>query len=53
MFLSLDVEVAEDWWRKEHRLYFVGEFGKPPELVLEIVSNTEANENGEKKHKYA
>ncbi len=35
MFLSLDVEVAEDWWRKEHRSYFVWEFGKPPELVQE------------------
>jgi Uma2 family endonuclease len=53
MFLSLDVEVAEDWWRKEHRSYFVWEFGKPPELVLEIVSNTEGNEDGDKKHKYA
>jgi len=53
MFLSLDVQVAEDWWRKEHRSYFVREFGKPPELVLEIVSNTEGNEDGEKKHKYA
>jgi len=53
MFLSLDVEVAEDWWRKEHRSYFVLEFGKPPELVLEIVSNTEGNEDSEKKLKYA
>jgi Uma2 family endonuclease len=53
MFLSLDVEVAEDWWRKEHRSYFVWEFGKPPDLVLEIVSNTEGGEDGEKKHKYA
>ena len=23
MFLSLDVQVAEDWWRKEHRSYFL------------------------------
>src|SRR5262252_3670258 len=53
MFLSLDVEVAEDWWRKEHRSYFVWEFGKPPDLVLEIVSNTEGDEDGGKKHKYA
>jgi len=53
MFLSLDVEVTEDWWRKEHRSYFVWEFGKPPELVLEIVSNTEGNEDSEKKLKYA
>jgi Uma2 family endonuclease len=53
MFLSLDVEVAEDWWRKEHRSYFVWEFGKPPDLVLEIVSNTEGGEADDKRHKYA
>jgi Uma2 family endonuclease len=53
MFLSLDVEVADDWWRKEHRSYFLWEFGKPPDLVLEIVSNTEGGEDDEKKHKYA
>jgi hypothetical protein len=53
MFLSLDVEVAEDWWRKEHRSYFLWEFGKPPELALEIVSNQEGGEDGEKKRKYA
>ena len=53
VFVSLDVEVAADWWRKEHRSYFVWEFGKPPELVLEIVSNQEGGEDGEKKRKYA
>lgn len=53
MFLSLDVTVAQDWWRKEHRSYFVWEFGKPPELVLEIVSNTEGHEDTEKRQKYA
>jgi Uma2 family endonuclease len=53
MFLSLDVRVAQDWWRKEHRSYFVWEFGKPPELVLEIVSNTVGGERIEKREKYA
>lgn len=53
VFLSLDVRVAENWWRKEHRSYFVWEFGKPPDLVLEIVSNREGHEDGEKKDKYA
>lgn len=53
MFLSLDVEVAPDWWKKQHRSYFVWEFGKMPELVLEIVSNTEGGEDGEKKQSYA
>ena len=53
MFLSLDVTVAEDWWDKEHRSYFIWEFGKPPDLVLEIVSNTVGKENAEKRSKYA
>ena len=53
MFLSLDVTVAQEWWRKEHRSYFIWEFGKPPELVLEIVSNAEGGEDTEKRRKYA
>jgi Uma2 family endonuclease len=53
MFLSLDVEVPPEWWKKEHRSYFLWEFGKPPEVVIEIVSNTEGEEDGEKKRKYA
>lgn len=52
MFLSLDVEVAENWWDKAHRSYFIWEFGKPPEFVLEIVSNQEGGEDQEKKLKY-
>jgi Uma2 family endonuclease len=53
VFLSLDVEVAQDWWQKEHRSYFLWEFGKPPELAIEIVSNTEGGEDRDKKKKYA
>ncbi len=53
MFLSLDVEVPENWWEKEHRSYFLWEFGKPPDLAIEIVSNKEGGEDGEKKQKYA
>jgi Uma2 family endonuclease len=53
MFLSLDAQLADDWWRREHRSYFLWEFGKPPDLVLEIVSNTEGHEDDEKKQKYA
>jgi hypothetical protein len=52
MFLSLDVEVAGDWWQKAHRSYFLWEFGKAPDLVLEIVSNQEGGEDGEKRLKY-
>jgi Uma2 family endonuclease len=52
-FLSLDVQVAEDWYAKKHRAYFVWEFGKVPELALEIVSNREGEELGRKLHIYA
>lgn len=53
MFLSLDVEIAEDWWAKEHRSYFIWEFGKSPEVVVEIVSNAKGGELGTKMQDYA
>ncbi len=53
MFLSLQVRVPEDWWQKRHRSYFVSEFGKPPEVVIEIVSNREGEEDGSKLLDYA
>ncbi|MBW4681217.1 MAG: Uma2 family endonuclease [Microcoleus vaginatus WJT46-NPBG5] len=52
VFLSLDVGVAENWWEKKNRSYFVWEFGKPPEVVIEIVSNREGNELGSKLRDY-
>ena len=53
VLLSLDVEVPGDWLAKEHRSYFVWEFGKVPEAVVEIVSNTEGGETTDKMVKYA
>ena len=53
VFLSLDVEVPHDWWQKEHRSYLLWEFGKPPDVVIEIVSNTAGGEADEKRQKYA
>jgi Uma2 family endonuclease len=53
VFLSLDVQVADNWWEKRHRSYFFWEFGKPPEVVIEIVSNREGNETGRKFLEYA
>jgi len=52
-FVSLDVEVTGDWLAKEHRSYFLWEFGKPPEVVVQIVSNTEGGETTDKMFKYA
>ena len=53
VFLSLDVQVHENFWDKRHRSYFVWEFGKPPDLVVEIVSNQKGNEVGSKRLRYA
>jgi len=44
MFLSLDVTPPADLWKKPNRSYFIWEYGKPPEVVVEIVSNTEGGE---------
>jgi len=53
MFLSLDVEPYEDWWQKEGRSYFLWVYGKPPDVVVEVVSNREGGETDHKLHEYA
>ena len=53
VLFSADVEMPEDFSRKENRSYFLWEFGKPPDIALEIVSNKIGGEDGEKKQKYA
>lgn len=53
VFLSMDVEPAVDWWKKEHRSYFAWEFGKYPELVIEVISNRKGGELADKMAKYA
>ncbi len=52
-FLSLDVQPRTDWYEKKNRSYFVWEFGKAPEVVLEIVSNREGGELDRKLDEYA
>ncbi len=51
--LSLDVVADEDLWAKEHRSYFIWEFGKPPDVVIEVVSNKIGGEDSSKLDKYA
>ena len=53
VLLSLDVTVPQDWWKKSNRSYMVWKFGKPPEVVIEIVSNKEGEELGDKLKTYA
>ncbi|NJL59480.1 MAG: hypothetical protein HC887_07385 [Desulfobacteraceae bacterium] len=45
--------MADDLWEKQNRSYFLWEFGKPPEVVVEIVSNTKGGETDSKFKKYA
>ncbi len=47
-FLSLDVQIPTNFWAKNHRCYMVWEFGKVPEVVIEIVSNKVGGELDEK-----
>ncbi len=44
MLLSLNVQRAEDFSERQNRAYFVWEFGKVPEVCIEIVSNQEGDE---------
>jgi Uma2 family endonuclease len=53
VLLSLDVEAPGELMAKEHRSYFLWEFGKAPEAVVEIVSNAEGGETADKMVKYA
>ncbi len=52
VFLGMDVRVADDLWNKKNRSWFVSEFGKVPELVIEIVSNKKGGEGLDKFRKY-
>ncbi|RJP31428.1 MAG: Uma2 family endonuclease [Candidatus Omnitrophota bacterium] len=48
MLLSLDVKPAKDKRAKKNRVYFTWVFGKPPDVVVEVVSNREGEENDRK-----
>ncbi|MEL6165670.1 MAG: Uma2 family endonuclease [Cyanobacteria bacterium J06628_3] len=52
VFLSFDVQTPENWWEKRNRCYLMWEFGKPPEVVIEIVSNKIGDELGDKLKTY-
>ncbi len=53
VFLSLDVTAPDNWWDKGKRAYFIWEFGKMPDIVIEIVSNRKGGEAGRKMQTYA
>lgn len=53
VMVSLGVKMPENWRKKRNRSYFLWEFGKPPEMVIEIVSNRKGKELGQKRDQYA
>jgi Uma2 family endonuclease len=53
VLLSLDVEVPADLWEKPHRSYFVWEYGKAPDVVVEVVSGSDGGEDTDKLAGYA
>ncbi len=44
VMVSLDVHLPDEVWEKRHRSYFTWEYGKAPEIVIEVVSNREGRE---------
>ena len=53
VMVILDIEMPEEPSRKRNKSYFMWQHGKPPEIVVEIVSNKKGNELGSKKALYA
>jgi Uma2 family endonuclease len=53
VLVSLDVELPADPFPKPHRSYFIWRYGKPPDIVVEIVSNRKGRELGDKLLDYA
>jgi Uma2 family endonuclease len=53
MLLSMGVRAPEDMLRKENRSYLMWEYGKAPEVVIEIVSNKKGGEDTDKMPWYA
>jgi Uma2 family endonuclease len=53
VFVSLDVSVPDNMFEQSHRSYFFWEFGKAPEVVIEIVSNRKGGELSSKRRDYA
>ncbi len=52
-FLSLNIEAGEQWLERNVRSYLFWEFGKAPDVVIEVVSPTPGNELGSKLKDYA
>ncbi|MBX3167758.1 MAG: Uma2 family endonuclease [Candidatus Eremiobacteraeota bacterium] len=52
LMLSMDVSLPADIWEKGNRAYLVWRYGKPPDLVIEVVSNRKGGEATHKLERY-
>jgi hypothetical protein len=52
VMLSLDVKIPAELELKKNRSYFLWRYGKPPEVVIEIVSNRDGDELGKRFQRY-
>jgi len=52
VLLAVDVRIPEDIHEKKNRCYLLWEYGKPPDVVIEVVSNLEGGELTERKRRY-
>jgi Uma2 family endonuclease len=53
VFVSMDVPLPPNLQNKQDRSYFVWKMGKPPDVVIEIVSNRKGGEADDKLQDYA
>src|SRR4051812_46509771 len=53
VFLSLDIELPPNFQEKRYRSYFIWQYGKPPDVVIEIISDLRGDELGKKMAEYA
>jgi Uma2 family endonuclease len=53
VLVKTNVEIHQNPWEKDHRAYFAWTYdGKPPDVVIEIVSNTKGGELDAKLRNY-
>ena len=53
VLVSLDVQLPASPFPKQNRSYFIWQYGKPPEVAIEVVSNRKGGELGNKLLDYA
>jgi Uma2 family endonuclease len=53
VFLSVGIKTMGSWWNRRNRSYFYPTLGKPPDVVVEIVSNRRGGEDTHKLWMYA